>query len=70
MYHEYPLLVIVFLAFGFYAFGRWGFQLSIKEYNLTLITLLIGIVLGHLFWAKWKQGQQEEPQYIPTQRGD
>ncbi len=65
-YHENPLLTILSIRSISYAAGRWWVPLSTKDFGLGLISLLAGIVLGHLFWGRpWKEGEQEYPEYNP-----
>jgi hypothetical protein len=66
VYHSFPLLVIIALGGLFYALGRWWFPVGVIVFSLGFIALLVGTLLGHLFWAgKWVPGQQEEPTYNP-----
>lgn len=64
-YHTNPLLTIIILSASFYALGRWLWLLSLKDFSIMLGTLLIGVILGHLFWGrKYIPGQQESPPYL------
>ena len=59
-YHQSPLMSVFLTLSAGYLLGR--------HYFIDFVTwggLLIGVVLGHLFWGKrYKPGEQENPPYI------
>jgi len=67
-YHHNPLIVLLAFSFGFYSLGNWGFHLNMSDFLFILISTSIGVLLGHLFWAKWIEGQQEKPPYTGEEK--
>jgi len=64
-YHKYPLPTIVGLAIGFYMIGYYTSSISILWLLGIVLALVIGIILGHLFWGKkYIPNQQEHPAYL------
>ena len=65
LYHGNPLLTITGLAVLFYCLGRWWWQVSLAIFLVGVISFLLGILFGHLFWGrKYVPGQQEKPTYL------
>ena len=64
-YHTSPLPTIVGLAITFYMIGRYTTLASIWWLLGIVLALVVGIILGHLFWTKhYVEGEQENPQYL------
>lgn len=64
-YHRQPLLFILLSGIFFYCLGRWWWQVSLAVFLMIVVALLIGVILGHLFWGKKHiEGQQEYPTYL------
>lgn len=59
-YHNYPLIIIIILSAFFYCLGRWWLPVSVGDFLIGFFCLLVGALLGHLFWGQ---------PYIPDQRG-
>jgi nitrogen fixation-related uncharacterized protein len=66
VYHNYPLIVSILMSAGAYALGRWLLPVATKTYLIVLAAVLVGALLGHLFWGgAYVAGQQEDPEYNP-----
>ena len=59
IYHKTPLLGITLGAISLYLLGRYTTQITILVLLGMVVTLFVGILLGHLFWGK---------KYIPDQQ--
>ncbi len=68
-YHRNPLLTILIISTLSYCFGRWWLPVTVGVFLFALLILLIGIVLGHLYWTKYTPGEQEHPEYNPGKDG-
>ena len=60
IYHQTPILAIIAISAIAYTFGYFNF-LSWKYF----LGIFVGGLLTHLFWARYKKGQQEKPTYNP-----
>ncbi len=68
-YHNNPLPIIMGLAVVSYLVGRYTTQISLSVVLSVVVSLGIGIVLGHVYWGrKHIEGQQEDPTYIGGRR--
>ena len=64
IYHKTPLLVITLGAISLYLLGRYTTQITILVLLGMVVTLFVGILLGHLHWGrKYIPNQQEHPTY-------
>ncbi len=52
IYFKYPLVVITLGLIGFYMLGRYTAQISIVVLLSIVGALLIGMLMGHLWWGK------------------
>jgi len=65
VYHNTPLPTIIGLAVVFYMIGRYTTLASIWWLLGIVLTLIAGIILGHIYWGrKHIEGQQEDPTYL------
>lgn len=65
-YHDSPLLCIFFISNAGYVLGRFILKLSLTEYFLWSSGILLGLILGHLWWGNpYVPGEQEEPEFNP-----
>lgn len=58
-YHNYPLPTVLLLGTIFYCLGRWWLPVALSEFLIGVISLLLGTILGHLWWGM---------PYIPNER--
>jgi len=66
IYHNAPLLVLMAVGGVFYCLGRWWLPVSARTFLVGFLALLVGTLLGHLFWgAHYTPGEQESPEYNP-----
>ncbi len=69
-YHNVPLPTIVGLGITFYMIGRYTTQISLSVLLGIVLALVTGIILGHIYWGKkWREGEQENPQYLGDGQG-
>jgi len=69
VYHNSPLMVTILLGAAGYISGRWLILVTPRAFIIVLAVLLVGTVLGHLFWGgAWISGQQERPEYNPGKK--
>jgi hypothetical protein len=65
-YYNNALLTLIITGTIFYCFGRWWLPVRASTFWAAFISLLMGLLLGHLFWGnKYVAGQQEDPTYDP-----
>jgi hypothetical protein len=65
-YHQWPLITLIAVSTIAYAAGRWWIPLTAGWFWVILLSLSVGILLGHLFWGgDYIEGQQEDPPYDP-----
>ena len=65
LYHSTPLPTIVGLAIVFLMIGRYTTLAPIWWLLGLILALVVGIILGHIYWGKrWREGQQEDPTYL------
>jgi hypothetical protein len=68
-YHQWPLVTLIAISTIAYCAGRWWIPMSIGVFWAILLTLSVGVLLGHLFWGgNYIEGQQEDPPYDPTKK--
>jgi len=65
LYHKFPLVVITLGAIVMYLIGRYTAFSSILVVLSLIVAVLIGEVLGHIWWGKkYIPNQQEYPTYL------
>ncbi len=55
--YEHPVITIIIcllISVGLWFIMGWGF----------LLATIFGVLLAHFYWAKYKHGEQEYPEYI------